>query len=217
MLIDKHIIKSAINSLGIDLTGILHIGAHDCEELDFYKHFLGIHENNVVWLEAIQSKVTETQKRGIPNVYQAIVSDEDDKIVDFHISNNGQSSSLLEMKTHLEYYPEVVYTEHFQGQTITIDTFLEKNCIDPAKLVFWNIDIQGAELLALKGAKNALKYAKILYLEINEQELYKDCALLPELDLFLQNHGFKCIKKDMCLTGIGNNNAGWGDAMYIRT
>ena len=49
-----------------------------------------------------------------------------------------------------------------------------------------NIAIQGAELLALKGAIKSIKYAKALYLEVNEKELYKKGALIEEIDEFLE-------------------------------
>ena len=59
------------------MTGAFHVGAHECEELGFYKQ-LGLVPKDVIWIDAINEKVIEAQNRGIPNVYNAIVSDEDD-------------------------------------------------------------------------------------------------------------------------------------------
>ena len=42
-------------------------------------------------------------------------------------------------------------------KSITIDTFVKNNNIDIKNYNHWVIDIQGAELLALKGAKESLK------------------------------------------------------------
>jgi hypothetical protein len=75
---------------------------------------------------------------------------------------------------------------------------------------FWNFDIQGAELFALKGANTAIKYAKAIYLEVNTEEVYKGCALIGELDNFLDKHNFKRVITKM-------TEYGWGDALYIKT
>jgi hypothetical protein len=86
---------------------------------------------------------------------------------------------------------------------------LKTHQIDPSGLDFWNFDIQGAELLALKGAIGALPYAKVLYMEVNTEEVYKGCAQIEELDTFLGDHGFTRVMTDI-------TEAGWGDAIYIR-
>ncbi len=74
---------------------------------------------------------------------------------------------------------------------------------------FWNFDIQGAELKALQGAEFILPFANALYLEVNVEELYKGCSLLPELDAYLADRGFQRV-----LTRIVQE--GWGDALYVR-
>jgi Methyltransferase FkbM domain len=148
---------------------------------------------------------------GIPNVYHGVITDKDDEIVDFYIANNMESSSIFELgEKHIQNHPEVYYTEKITQKTITIDTFFKKNNLSPEKCVFWNFDIQGAELLALKGAPEAIKYAKIMYLEVNEAEIYKNCARLNEIDAFLEKHGFKRVYD------ILSDSSGWGDAIYVR-
>ena len=51
------------------------------------------------------------------------------------------------------------------------------------------MDIQGCELLALKGAKTALARVDALYMEVNEKELYKGCGLMSEIDEALREYG----------------------------
>jgi FkbM family methyltransferase len=208
MLITKEEILTYLKSVNLVLKGALHIGAHDCEETDVYKYF-GIAEKRVVWIDAMQDKVDEAVQRGVPNVYQAVVSDEDNKIVEFKRTNNGQSSSILEFGTHATHYSWCVVTERTQMVTTTVDTFMKRNNLNPANYDFWNFDIQGAELMALKGATNALRYAKVLYLEVNTEEVYRGCAKLNELDEYLGARGFRRI-----MTKIVRE--GWGDALYIR-
>ena len=128
-----------------------------------------------------------------------------------NISNNTQSSSIFDLgDIHKREHPEVEYTSSLVAPSITIDTFCERHKIDIAKNNFWNIDIQGAEFEALVGGEKCLQFAKVLYLEINEQEVYKGCILKPMLDYYLESQGFVCVAVQMW------KNAGWGDAIYIR-
>lgn len=150
----------------INITGIFHVGAHECEELLFYNSF-GVKNEDIVWIDAVESKVTDATNRGIVNVYNALITDKDEEDVQFNISNNIQSSSILEFGTHSEEHPWVVYTDKVLKKSITVDTFFEKNDLDASKYNFWNFDIQGAELIALKGATKSLQYVKALYLEVN--------------------------------------------------
>ena len=207
MLISFEDIYKILSSRNISVNGAFHIGAYECEELPFYNK-LGMKNEDVVWIDAINSKVMEAKNRGIPNVYNAVITDTDDVPVAFNVSNNGQSSSVLELGTHLTEHPWVHYVGKIYQKTITIDTFFERNNLDASKYQFWNFDIQGAELMALKGATKSIQYAKAIYLEVNVKELYKNCALIDEIDLFLSQYNFKRVLTD--ITGHG-----WGDALYV--
>jgi hypothetical protein len=207
MLISFEEINKILLENNISITGGFHIGAHECEELGFYNK-VGLKNEDVIWIEAIPLKVYEAKNRGIPNVYNAIITDKDDENIAFNISNNIQSSSVLEFGTHSQEHPWVVYVNKIYNKSVTIDTFFERSKIDPSKYNFWNFDIQGAELMALKGAINSLKYAKALYLEVNEKELYKNCGLITDIDNFLSKYNFKRVLTNM-------TQYGWGDALYI--
>lgn len=208
MLINFDTIHNVLKSMSIQITGAFHIGAHECEELEFYKK-IGLQANDVVWIDAIEKKVNEAKAKGIPNMYTAVVTDKDDDTIIFNVSNNVQSSSVLKFKTHATMHPRVVFVDKFESKTTTINTFFEKNNLDASKYNFWNIDIQGAELLALKGATKYLSSAKVLYLEVNEKELYEGCGLIGEIDSFVATYGFRRILTDM-------TSFGWGDALYVK-
>lgn len=207
MLISIEEIKQILLSNKISIKGSFHLGAHECEELHFYNE-LGLKSEDIVWIDAIPSKVDEAIYKGIPNVYNAVITDKNDVEVIFNISNNLQSSSVLEFGTHSQEHPNVVYVDKIKQTSITIDTFFKRNNIDASKYDFWNFDIQGAELMALKGATQSIKYAKAIYLEVNEKELYKNCALINDIDIFLSQYNFKRILTKMTVHG-------WGDALYI--
>ena len=207
MLISFHEINQILLSNNIDITGAFHVGAHECEELTFYSK-LGLSAKSVIWIDAINHKVLENKNNGIPNVYHAVITDKDDEDVVFNVSNNVQSSSVLEFGTHSQEHPEVVYIHQIPNKSITINSFFERNNLDGTKCNFWNFDIQGAELMALRGATKYIKYAKAIYLEVNEKELYKNCGLITDIDAFLSQYNFKRVLT--CMTPHG-----WGDALYI--
>jgi FkbM family methyltransferase len=207
MLISFDNIYNVLLINNIKIIGAFHIGAHECEELTFYNKLL-LKNEDIVWIEAIDSKVIKAMSRGIPNIYNYIITDKDDQEITFNVSNNIESSSVLEFGTHSEEHPWVFYVDKINHKSITIDTFFERNNIDASKYNFWNFDIQGAELMALKGATKSIQYAKAIYLEVNEKELYKNCGLITEIDSFLLKYNFKRI-----LTNITQH--GWGDALYI--
>ena len=207
MLISFADINNILLSNNINIIGGFHLGAHDCEELGFYSE-LGLKPEEIIWIDAIHAKVTEAINRNIPNVYNALITDCDDADVIFNVSNNVQSSSVLELGTHEQEHPDVVYVDKICMKSITVDSFFERNNIDASKYNFWNFDIQGAELMALKGAIKSIQYAKALYLEVNDRELYKNCGLITDIDAFLAQYKFKRV-----LTHISQH--GWGDALYI--
>ena len=207
MLIPYNKVCTILAQHGIQVRGILHVGAHECEELRDYVA-AGVTANNIVWVEGNQDKVALMKARGVPNVYYGLVSDNEEDVV-FNITNNGQSSSILALETHKVEHPQVYVSEVRNQRTTTLKKLVEENGIDARRLNFWNFDIQGAELMALRGAGDLLESADALYLEVNEKELYKGCALLGEMDAFLAERGFRRV--DMVML-----NHGWGDAVYVR-
>ena len=52
MLISLH---DLVRKYNINFKGILHVGAHECEELDDYEKY--ITRNKILWVEAMNDKV----------------------------------------------------------------------------------------------------------------------------------------------------------------
>ena len=59
MLITMQELKQKFN---INVRGILHVGAHTCEELSAYLQ-LGININNIYWIEALPELVEKNKKK----------------------------------------------------------------------------------------------------------------------------------------------------------
>lgn len=189
--------------------GIIHIGAHLMEERDAYLRY---DINNILWVEAnpkIFNQISSIPKNTNEIILNSAISNTDGDIVNFHITNNGQSSSILELDKHKEYYPNISVYDIIPVTTQRMDTLIRYNNIDISKYNFLNIDIQGAELLALKGFGDLLNSIKYIYTEINTNTLYKNCALLSDIDDYLSNFGFHRVETIM-------TPYEWGDALYMQ-
>ena len=202
MLIPLH---DLVRKYNIQFKGVLHVGAHECEELNDYERY--IQRNQILWVEALPDKVQFCKQR-YPNVLieNAIVSDTVEK-VRFNVSNNGQSSSILEFGLHSTFHPDVRYVSSFESETKLLKDVISKYNID---YNFLNFDIQGVELKALKGMKEYLNRVDYLYTEVNSDYVYKDCALIGELDEYLLKFGLVRVETQWC------GDCRWGDAFYIR-
>jgi FkbM family methyltransferase len=201
MLIPLH---NLVNKYNIKFKGILHVGAHECEELGDYERY--IQRNQILWVDALPEKV-ELCKIKFPGVLieNAVVSDVIEK-VKFNISNNGQSSSILDFGLHSHYHPQVHYVSSFEVETKLLKDILPKYNID---YNFLNFDIQGTELKALKGMEEYLNNVDYLYTEVNSDYVYSNCALIGELDEYLENFGLHRVETRW-------TDCKWGDAFYIR-
>lgn len=196
----------------INPTGVLHIGASEGQEAEVYDQ-LGI--KKMVFIEAIPDVFLKLKQHisRYPDALalNACISNVDGQKVKFNISNNdGQSSSMLEFGTHSEEHPTVKFIDQIECTTTRIDTLFDTELVDLIdRLDFLNIDLQGCELLALQGMGDLLKQFKWAYLEVNQQELYKGCALIGEVDQYMKSFGFERVETKM-------TDHGWGDALYIN-
>ena len=200
-LIERHNLK---------ITGVLHCGANEGQEREVYNQLI---DGEIIWIEAIK-EVFEKLKENI-EPYQkqtaiyACLSNQDDTSIVFNISNNeSQSSSMLNLKYHEIIHPEVHYVDHVVMKTRRLDTLfhlLERNI---SKLNFLNLDLQGAELLALQGAGKLLNQFDYILTEVNQKEVYENCALVSELDEFLKDY-----TRVETGTWVGDS---WTDALYIK-
>lgn len=193
--------------------GVLHLGANTGQEAAMYAN-LGIPQ--VIWVEALPSVYERLVDHldSFPGqiALHACVADKDGQEVAFNISSNGgQSSSMLEPGTHLTAHPEVRFLHKVQLRTVRVDTLLAINGFDFRTKTGWflNADLQGAELLALKGMDSILRAFNFAYIEVNEKELYKGCALVADIDAYLAESGFKPGATKM-------TKWGWGDRFYTR-
>ena len=207
MLIDQAVARDLLKQHKVVIKGVLHVGAHTCEEKPFYTS-CGVEDKDILWLDANPILTADNIARGIPNCYTSVL-DEVERDTMFHITNNNQSSSLLEFGTHKASYPWCVVTTSVKVRTETLAQFFANNSLDPSRYNVWNFDIQGVELQVFRGSQELLKHADYIYVEVNTAEVYKGCGKLNELDALLSKHGLTRV-----LTKMTNDH--WGDAIYVR-
>jgi len=213
MLITIAELKARFN---INIKGILHIGAHDCEEFGDYISG-GVNLSNIYWIEALP-RLVEKNKRINPrlNIYQALIYDEDDKEIEFNITNcdgdvnNFASSSILEFGSHETSHPHVRVVERVKMKTSRMDSVINKNAIAMTNVNFINLDIQGVELRALKSMESYLNNIDYIHSEVNIEEVYKNCDQMADLTTYLAEHNFRLADARIY------KQFGWGDAFYIK-
>jgi FkbM family methyltransferase len=189
-----------------ELKGAIHIGAHYGEEKQWYEQNK---INPVVWIEA-NPNYLEKIKSVVGNDIVIIsgVGNETKKEL-FNVSNNGQSSSFLELEIHKYMHPDVFYVNKIEVEIKRMSDILNEYNLDIKNYNFLNLDIQGYELEAIKGFDDNISNFDYIYSEVNSDYLYKDCALINEIDDYLNKYGFTRV--ETVITG-----AQWGDALYKK-
>jgi len=203
-------LESIINKYNPKIKGIIHLGAHLLEEKNDYDRF---HIDNVVWVEG-NPKLCEINKKTLKNfpnhkMLNYLVSDGNDVDVEFKITNNGQSSSILDLDKHKQYYPNIFVIDIIKGKTKTLKYIIEENNIDISQYNFLNMDIQGVELKAVKGLGRLISNIDYIYTEVNSGFVYKGNDLIEDMDEYLSLFGFMRAETKF-------SDAEWGDAFYIK-
>jgi FkbM family methyltransferase len=99
-------------------------------------------------------------------------------------------------------------------KTETLDSYCLRNKIERIHIL--KMDVQGGEMLVLEGAKKMLENEKIdlIFTEVEFIEMYKNQPLMPDIEKFLKQYGFKLHK--IYNSENDNNSPIAGDALFIR-
>lgn len=205
-----------VRAAGKPFTGVLHIGAHLGEEGPDY---VAAGVRKVWWIEGNRTLMRELFDRTVAlpisqKYFCQVLGDTDGEQVQFNITNNGQSSSILQLGTHLQHYPQINVVETRPVTTVRFDSLYksEMRFLPLEEVDFVNLDIQGAELKALKGFGSLLtrfENIKAIYSEVNFEEVYVGAPHVSEIDEYLRQFGFgRLLTKE--------TPYGWGDALYLR-
>lgn len=177
--------------------GVLHLGAHLGQEAAKYAKY----KKAVVWVEALPNifKTLVQNLRTYPDqkALCALLGDRNGVQQTFHVSNNmeGVSSSMFAFGAFgagdRSLWPELELSmiDSLTLPVLRLDALLEANGVDADAHDFWVVDLQGAELIALRGAGAQLKKCRAMYIEVSTVEVYKGGVQWPELKAFLQKNG----------------------------
>ena len=169
-------VTNLLSRYKISCNSVLHIGGHYGEEAQEYRDH-GI--TKAIFVEGdpesfaqLQINIAEFENFSAIKTY---LSEKSGKANFFQASNSGASSSLLEPGRHSKERPDITFSEGIKIQTQTLDS-LNLGAFD---LVV--IDVQGAELLVLKGGHKTILSASAIWIEVNTGGMYSNDASANEI------------------------------------
>jgi FkbM family methyltransferase len=203
----------------IEFKGIIHIGAHKGEEVEFYRN-IGL--KNIILIEANPNLFNELKHQPFfseTNVYNYAISNEDGEI-DFYVhqSNAGvESSSIFKMNK----FDKIVTSLHTESiikvQTRKLNTLFEEENLSTTDYNILISDIQGADFYALLGASNILSALDALVVEVQFLELYDNYISIEKFDEYLNPFGFKKVLIIEHELYQGEEFfPGWGEVLYKK-
>ncbi len=112
------------------------------------------------------------------------------------------SSSLLPPRLHCVAFPGISFADR---ETVSVTTLAKWAGREGVEHIdgMW-LDMQGAELEALKAAGPLLDDVRAIVLEISTDELYEQMPLWPEVEEWLNRRGFQTVEVEMETSQFGN-------------
>ncbi|MBL8758238.1 MAG: FkbM family methyltransferase [Phycisphaerae bacterium] len=208
-----------LDRFAIPRTGLIVVGAHEGQELP---HYTRAGFARQLWIEPQPAPFARLTAALPPSpdirAFNLACGPDNGTATMFTLQNNqGLSNSLLPPNLHLREYPDMPPGEPFQVPVVRLDDLLTRERLDPAAFSFLVMDVQGYELHVLRGAPALLASGasspasglQAILTEVSTAELYKGCALLPDMDAHLAAAGFTRV-----ITRLNRHH--YGDALYVR-
>ncbi|MDB5228746.1 MAG: hypothetical protein JWN78_2939 [Bacteroidota bacterium] len=149
-----------------------------------------------------------SDKEGVMTFYVSSGNPESKGEEDWNYGN--KSSSLLPPAKTKDVHPWLKFDNSITVQTATLKSFCSVKNI--AAVDFIHMDVQGAELMVLKGAEDFIDKINMIWLEVESVELYKDQPLKKDIEKFLSGRGFIKLE-DTVYTEAGDQF--WARKEYI--
>ncbi len=198
---------------GVEIRGLIHLGAHEGQELTSYRK---IGQFPVTLVEAhpeiFQRLIANISDAADVFAVHAAVTDRDG-LVTLHVSAHDQSSSVLPIGAMQRLIPTTVEQGTIEVPGRSLDSLFGEWRSRSHEAALANVmvsDIQGAELLALSGAGETLPQFDAIILEVSFDDLYAGCAQVEEIDQFMGAAGFERIAT------VSTWHPSWSDAFYLR-
>ncbi|AWU98022.1 FkbM family methyltransferase [Azospirillum ramasamyi] len=195
---------------GIRPRGVVHVGAHEGREANAYR---AMGASPILFVEANPELSGTLAHRfaGADDVFiAACAAGEAPGRAVLHLTSSDQSSSLLPLGLHSRIYPSITEVGQVEVTVRPLDEIVARSGRTVADFNLLNMDIQGAELLALRGASQLLQHIEAINLEVNFAELYQGCAQIEDIEAHLTAAGFRRVAMTCPY------HPSWGDALYVR-
>ena len=175
--------------------GVMHVGAHKGTEAEVYNWF----GKKVIWFEAVPHIFDQLKDNlyfySDQKAFHVLLGDQNDTKKDFFISSNDAAASSLFNFTSEVGTKGIEGRKLYMKKKITLkmsklDTILKKNDILPCEYNHWVVDLQGSELLFLRGAEEALKSCNSISIEVSTERYYEGGVLWHELVNWLNEKNF---------------------------
>jgi FkbM family methyltransferase len=190
--------------------GVIVIGAHEGSDAESYQR-AGVAKSLLVEANPAVYDRLKSNTTGLDGVVAVHCAATDfDGRVDLHVTSFDQSSSILPLARHSEIYPSITEVAVIEVPARTVDRIVEDAGHNAADYNLMHLDIQGAELLALKGAIGMLPNVLAILTEVSYEQMYTGCAQIEQMDAFLEAQGF-----DRVATAAPYHSSRAG-AFYIR-
>lgn len=188
---------------------IVHVGAHKGEEAEEYQRWGAA---RVIWVEAAPNMIAPLEAHldavsraprspfarltGAPatehRVIHALVADRDGAPMRMRVFTADDSNSIFPRADGVEAHPWLQETgETIELRSRRLDDLLDEAGVAPEEVDVLAMDIQGAELLCLKGAPRLVAHVPLIETEVSTEPFYEGGVLLPELDAWLAGRGFR--------------------------
>jgi len=204
-------LAAIVAAQGIQVRGVVHVGAHHGEEIDLYRKLGAV---RMVMVEANPDVYAELLAKhgGIGDVVLVNrAASDSSELRKFHLTSSSQSGSLLRLGKHAEIYPQIVASGEIEVQCTPLDDIMLEWGQAGHEYNVLNIDVQGAELMVLRGAERTLRHVDLINVEVSFAELYTGCPQIDDIDGFLAERGFRRIALACPY------HPTWGDAVYVKT
>jgi len=180
-----------LKDTGHPTRSVVHVGMHNATEVDAYKR-AGF--SDIVYIEADEALCVAQAGRKDIEVINAVVSDVEGEVSFYKASNRGVSSSILKPTAHLDNFRNVKFDAPVKLRAETLDQALQRSGNYNADTIdLLVLDIQGAELLALKSFSDLHKVA-VVKVDVHTKSFYKGATTINSLLNFFTKNNFRMVK-----------------------
>jgi len=197
-------LKELKNKYNMNITGVIHVGAHFGEEHNTYKD-LGI--NDIIYFEPVKKTFNILKERVTDAKIFNYALGNENKLIEMYIEEADAfgCSSILEPSSN---YSNVIFSEKEIVEMKRLDDF------NFTGYNFLNIDVQGYEFEVLKGSENLLNDIDYILCEINRETPIKQldyigATTIDTIKNYLSKYGFTLVEENWA--GVS-----WGDGLFVK-